>query len=112
MPRRVEAVAIADPEHGRGDEQSRFVERTGYRCDPDRGEPTEPAWQAVVPREQSDRAERPSESEHAQTLANPSYTRSMLRRLLLALCVAALVPTGTAAAKTPLPGVRSPSGNI
>jgi len=36
----------------------------------------------------------------------------MLRRLLLALCVAALVLTGTAAAKTPLPGVRSPSGNI
>ena len=37
----------------------------------------------------------------------------MQRRLLLvALCAAALVLTGTAAATPPLPGFRSPSGNI
>jgi hypothetical protein len=36
----------------------------------------------------------------------------MRRRLLLGTCVAALVLTGAAAASTPLPGIRSPSGNI
>ena len=32
--------------------------------------------------------------------------------LLVALCTVTLVATSTAAAKTPLPGIRSPSGNI
>jgi uncharacterized protein DUF6636 len=36
----------------------------------------------------------------------------MLRRAVILACAAALAVTGAAAAKTPLPGIRSPSGNI
>ena len=36
----------------------------------------------------------------------------MRRYLLLVICAAALAATGTAAATTPLPGIRSPTGNI
>jgi hypothetical protein len=36
----------------------------------------------------------------------------MRRHLLLVTCVAALAGAGTASALTPLPGIRSPTGNI
>ena len=36
----------------------------------------------------------------------------MRRHLLLATCVATLAAAGTATATTPLPGIRSPTGNI
>jgi uncharacterized protein DUF6636 len=42
-----------------------------------------------------------------------SYSRRVRRMCLLsAICLGALSLTGAAVAKTPLPGIRSPSGNI
>jgi len=35
-----------------------------------------------------------------------------MRRIAVALCLAALWPAAAVAAKTPLPGIRTPSGNI
>src|SRR5207237_7217132 len=58
-PGGAQAVAVSQPENRGHDEQHGFVERSGNRCESNRGEPAQPTGQPAVAGEQPDCSEDP-----------------------------------------------------
>lgn len=119
MPRREQTVAVADPEDRRDDEQDSLVERPRDRRDSERGERAQPAWEPAVLEEEPNRPRRPLDEAHTEVLQyrGRAGVRSVSVQQHLAVLLAASAVVLTAAdaaeaARTPIPGIRSPSGNI